>query len=497
MGAPTLCSRCSGNVLRVRPERCSLSDGKPCSPCTEDMELEKEEKKLEMMIEKIQIKRRALRTRMNDNHDRLIHKFPPEIASHVFIQYTPSIDYISAKINPLYLGAVCQKWRQLAWGTPELWTSLCIGPFRKHNDDLLSLLTGWLERSASLPLTIKVVHGSEWGYPREDVLDILNKHSARWHNLHLDFPAHLLHRLSGSSQKNILRRLVLRHPVSGAEDQARDPSSFSTFSMKSWPRLTDLALIRVGLPSVDILWDNLAVASIGNIGVDHCFELIRRAPNLETLSLRAIKSSSTVFPAPNARIVHRRLHSLELLGVREETVAMEILNSLCLPSLESLTHKQSAFPVDSLISFAGCLSSCFKAFKIGIDEVGYHQLSQFLSHLTSLKYLELRGVNRSNYYYSELVGWLSASARSSFYLPHLQSLQFTCKYFPCESLAEIFAQPRWKFVRVKLNTQIDTLQDDLKTAELLLGLVDKGFRLSIVRDGKEDLLQKYRKMSFP
>jgi hypothetical protein len=56
----------------------------------------------------------------------------------------------------LYLGAVCQKWRQLAWATPTLWTSCLVGDrdvvgWSNHTEQLL---VGWLERSGGLPLTI-------------------------------------------------------------------------------------------------------------------------------------------------------------------------------------------------------------------------------------------------------------------------------------------------------------------------------------------------------
>jgi len=140
-------------------------------------------KELQDSIEKIQIKRRALRTVMN--HDPLIHKFPPEIASRVFIQYAPTSDFFSenSKNCPLYLGAVCQKWRQLAWATPQLWSSLRIGrrsdwyAFRRNSEDLPQLVTEWLERSSSLPLAIDF-HMSLFGNPGDkvysEVIDILN-----------------------------------------------------------------------------------------------------------------------------------------------------------------------------------------------------------------------------------------------------------------------------------------------------------------------------------
>jgi hypothetical protein len=107
-------------------------DGKLCAACAkyieleqEISELEKEISELESKMEKIHIRRRALRTAMNENHDPLIHQFPPEIASHIFLQYSPPIArFDKFDKSPLYLGAVCQKWRQLTWATPGLWTLL-------------------------------------------------------------------------------------------------------------------------------------------------------------------------------------------------------------------------------------------------------------------------------------------------------------------------------------------------------------------------------------
>jgi hypothetical protein len=148
----------------LRPEQCVIFHGKACAACTEDIELENEMNELEIKIEKILVKRRALRTVMNENHDPFIYSFPPEIASHIFIQYAPP-SALFEKDNrgtPLYLGAVCRKWRQLAWATPRLWSSLLVG-FRlrgryncSNESDLPQLVAEWLERSAILPLTIRL-----------------------------------------------------------------------------------------------------------------------------------------------------------------------------------------------------------------------------------------------------------------------------------------------------------------------------------------------------
>jgi hypothetical protein len=482
-------------------------DGKPwpCAACTEDIELEKEinelEKEineLESRVAKIYIRRRALRTTMNENHDPLIHQFPPEIASQIFIQCSPpsacfdKFKKSSPKCSPLYLGAVCQKWRQLAWTTPDLWTSLLIGCRGKYNNDLPQLVNEWLERSASLPLTIMLKDRTEWLYAHDEVINILNKHSARWHDMHFDLSARHLHRLSGSSERNQLHRLVLCHPLhSGRYDH-------SIFGMKSKPSPTDLTLFTVGLLFVNIAWDNLTVALVHDIGVDECIELIRRAPHLETLTLQEIKISSTIFPIPNTRIIHPSLHSLELSKIGEETLVAGILDSLCLPSLEKWIHDRSPFPLDNMLSFVECSSSCLKVFRISIDWNDYHQVIQFLSHLSSIEFLELCTGRRPPS--EELFSYLCASAESPLYLPHLQSLEFVSEFhFNWKYLLHIFALSRWQSlkVRVKINRRLrlDDMED--QTARPLLELVDKGIDLTIFDKRNIDVLQAYKQRLSP
>ena len=471
----------------LRPEQCVVLDGKPCSACTEDMKLEKKIKELEIKIKKINIRRRALRTVMNENHDPLIHKFPPEIASHIFIHYSPPSTFFNEldTNNPLFLGAVCQKWRQLAWATPELWTSLSIIPNAKYNFiEHPPLVNEWLERSASLPLTIRLE--DHWGWVDDDdkMINILNKHSARWLALQLNLPARHLHRFSGLSQGNILCQLVLCHPP-----HTPGPSDFSTFSMKSKPSPIVLALRTVGLSHIDIGWNNLAKAWVAGIGVDECFELIRRAPLLESLKLQTIKPSSSVFSIPNTRIVHRRIHCLELYNIREG-VLVRLLDLLCLPSLEQWIHDLSPLPLENMITFIGSLSSSLQIFKINIDKIDYHQVTELLSHLSSLKFLELLAIGKP--LKEEFFTLLCACAQSPRYLAHLQSLEFTCEiHFPWKSLPQVFALPRWKSLRVRVKPLLKLAVHE-KDMNLLLELGNKGFDFCVVKDGK-DWLQEYMK----
>jgi len=484
-------SRCNAKVLR--PERCVVFDNQPCAACTEDIELEKELRELERLIEKLQSRRRALRTVMNENHDHLIHKFPPEIASRIFIQYAPRSmsRYKEDRSTPLRLGAVCRKWRQLAWATPQLWSSLVV-EVEALGEHPLQLISEWLERSGSLPLTIRFIHLSakqaHGVYP--EVTNILNKHSARWYDMYLDIPVDHLHHLGGSSQANILHRLTLRRSI---HNPAR--SKFSTFSMTTKPRLTDLTLLSVGLPCVDITWNNLTVASLYDIGVDECVELIRRAPLLQTLRLQAIDTTSGVFPIPRTRIVHPHLHSLELWRVRIESA---FLDSLCLPSLEQWLHHDCPLLLKTMISFSG-YSSCLKIFKINIDYLDCDQVIEFLSHLSSLESLELRTNYPVNYMVGEinpieeLLDLLVNTTQPLLLLPRLQSLEFACRSsFPWESLPQIFASSRWRSLRVKVYTRRGRHGVGDETAKLVLELVDGGFDLSIGEIGASQEYEDWR-----
>jgi hypothetical protein len=472
----------------LRPERCAVWDGKSCVACAEDIELEKERKELEIRIEKIDLMRRALRTVMNENHDHLISRFPPEIASHIFIQYAPpsALFYKNNRSTPLYLGAVCQKWRQLAWATPQLWSSLLVGS-SSSGSDLPQLIAEWLERSASLPLTVRFDRVPGNGV-YHDVTNILNKHSAKWYDMHFDLPLGHLHHLHGSSDApgNILRRLVLcsRRP------STRD-SDCSTFSMKSKPSPTDLTLLMVGLRHVDIMWNNLTVASVDYIGVDECFE---RAPLLETLTLSRIYASSRLFPIPSTRIIRPHLHSLEISRIAEENVVAKILDSLCLPSLEQWIHDQPSLPLDNMISFIGCLSSRLKIFKITVDEPDYHPVTRLLCLLSSLEFLKLRSPTYRPS--DELLPVLWASAQSPLFLPRLQSLEFACEFYsPWKYLHLLFTPSHWQSLRVKIDSKLNWLLREIKDEgmKILLELVEKGFDLKVVKsNGQIDLLQKYK-----
>ncbi|KIM45659.1 hypothetical protein M413DRAFT_442309 [Hebeloma cylindrosporum] len=496
------CMRCTRDTKILRPARCSALDGlkNPCSACTEDIELEKELESLEIQVEKIRTRRRALRTVMNQNHDPFIHKFPPEIASLIFIQYAPPGSPFfdgSETSTPLYLGAVCQKWRQLAWRTPQLWSWLVV-KFRPYTSQLLA---EHLERSASLPLTIGLCPDAKEEIGDNvylEAINILNKHSSRWRVLHCAIPAYHFHHLCGSPEGNILRRLVLRALTESNRD--RDPSTIPQFSMKCKPSPTHLTLAKHRLANVDITWNYLTAAEIEDISVDECFELMRRAPLLKVLRFIGIIWSSGIFPIPTTRIVLPHLKWLAIWKISDEIVG-EILDSICAPSLKHWNvHIQGRFPslISKMVSFINHSSFSLVAFQVSGNVDFYDRVHEVLDHLPSLKLLTLRfRFHRRQTLTDELLHRLCTSNDSSPFLPHPKILEFDPQFtFPWESLLQIFSSFTRRFLRVKIN-QEERPRILGETAEKLLELIDEGFNLTISREGVDILEERRRILEKP
>ena len=161
--------------------------------------------------------------------------------------------------------------------------------------------------------------------------------------------------------------------------------------------------------------------------------------------------------------------------------------------LTQWNHLLSRVPSSAnMISFIEHCSFPLKAFTVGGCQHFYNQLHGILSLLPSLDFLKLHFRHRNRSLTDELLNRLCASDESSPFLPRLRTLVFTPQLtFPWESLPQIFFSPTRQSLRVKVDQHTDTLIPD-EDAERLLELVDTGFNLSILRDGKVDVLEEYR-----
>ncbi|KAH6917597.1 hypothetical protein BKA70DRAFT_339252 [Coprinopsis sp. MPI-PUGE-AT-0042] len=121
-----------------------------------------------------------------------INRVPSEILCLIFSYClsTPNLtgagNYVSGGERPapeVTLSHVCQHWRQMALGYPQLWSSFRYRT-RKWRRDPINRLHAYLDRSN--PLCIDL-HISLKGAPHEDmaILDLAAQHVDRWHGLTL------------------------------------------------------------------------------------------------------------------------------------------------------------------------------------------------------------------------------------------------------------------------------------------------------------------------
>jgi hypothetical protein len=402
MAEPGLCSRCKEVDVEDRPVFCTVSEGGPCSACEEREAIRDQIEQMEEEIAKLKAKHHALGGRMNAIHDPFIHKLPPEIGSHIFHLCLPTLDFEDIEIwteaatlstRVLKLGAVCRKWRQLAWTTPDLWDTLFLSippsTRRSLSESLPDLLREWLSRSGMRPLTIFFrYHGCSKASDSYNglsnastvkilestadlVIEVINLHSGRWRNLHLDVGADLPERLCGSIQPNQLFGLEL------AVDGERSPTQ--KFIMKRKPFPTRLILVNISPTSIDIGWGNITRAFLN---ANECLEVLRRAPALEHCLAEPLDEAAVEFGAT----FHPRLRSLAFTSI-----GTNFLEAINVPSLEEWIHNTDSgpLPVTAMVSLLERSGCCLKILNLKHMSAPPDDLSILFQAMPSLERLRL------------------------------------------------------------------------------------------------------------
>ena len=391
---PALCSRCKGFDAEGLAFTCPMLEGGPCSACKEGADIQGQIKQLEEGIIKLKEKHHALRATMNSIHDPFIHQLPPEIGSYIFRLCLPTSDFGEFSpwpkrkevIGALRLGAVCRKWRQLAWTTPNLWEMLYlyIEPTitKSLANSLPSLVEAWLGRSGGLPLAIffhDYCGRSEIKFAIRRIIEVINLHSGRWRNLFLNVGADIPELFSGYKHPNQLVHLQL------AINRWR--SCTQKFIMKSKPSPTRLQLRNFSPTSIDIGWDNLKYASVDSLSANECLEVLRLAPSLEYYHVTPLIEPPGL-PTVNLGTTFIRHSQLRMLGTSHG--ATTFLNAIVVPALEEWTlhgdaHKPLLVPtMVSLLNRSGC---CLKM--LDLSGASY-DLPILLQAIPSLERLQLK-----------------------------------------------------------------------------------------------------------
>ncbi|KAF8880588.1 hypothetical protein CPB84DRAFT_1965745 [Gymnopilus junonius] len=282
---------------------------------------------------------RQLRTEMNKMHNPVILQVPPEVASIIFKFYLPEMP-VSADsrkeqprnttMAPLLLGAVCRGWRDIAWSIPQLWTYIDV-VLDSGKESEFSLISEWLNRSGGLPLSIHVyTRGLRRTIPRWEIVDLINKYSARWEVLELFVPAPLVNMFRGNleNQYFILRDLRIHSGFRLPEQKGDIPIRALR------PEPTNVYIDGIlHLSSIWISWNRVTFVDVETILASECVRLFQHAVMLERCNLRDIwdlEEQSLDFV-----ITHPHLQDLKLKPRYPEAIK-QLLGALTLPALQKL-----------------------------------------------------------------------------------------------------------------------------------------------------------------
>ena len=477
---------------------CNILDGGGCLACKEDMQLQQK-------IQKLQERRRKLRTKMNANHDPFILKLPPEVASHIFLLSMGERDTVEVSCGgglptPFLLGAVCRGWRQLARSTPHLWSRLAfVLPNSKEYaimESLPHLVADWLERSGGLPLTLDVSYrGSPDPPPKESVsvINALNQHSRRWHEVEFALPPAYLDCLRGTSPPQDLCSISIRNSWS----RVRDP----TFKLNT--RLSPMKLTAncIPLQAIDIACNRLVHLHANTTSLDGVLQVIRDAPLLEICFLANIYPPIEGFLTSETIIRHPHLRTLELFWL-QVGIFTKIINLLELPSLESwrIGSHENVIAVEA-ISFLKRSGSGLKILDLRQTQApvfeDFERLLQAAPHLQSL--VIDNPWNDFSLVMDNILERISTSPHSALqignhpgFLSDLQCLKFSGRKLNAWGRIPLIYQ--WAHRKcLRLDIQMGCIKINDEISSILVQLADEGINLGIFYFyDRKDYLQIFR-----
>ena len=329
--APTLCSRC-GDAIE---EECDPRD-----------ELDE----LDNLLDRLTRKRYDLKRKINQLCP-IVRKLPPDIMSIIFEFCIPyfadnhTFAYTKDDTTiPLSLGAICRYWRDIAWSTPRLWSSLLVCVPYDDSRMAIGLAQEWLSRSGQLPLTIRIISLSESGDAILPLANIVNQYSARWSKLDLSISDYSFHHF---------------HPIDNHAPMLKSirfscPGDAMTldFQPLTCPRLEKATL---SFFPRGIEFDNLTHLTIDSMSIFDSLLILRMTPRLVFCEISGF-SQEERDPNPGA-IVLPSLKSLRLpiIGFEEDFLN---LNNLITPHLEEFRLPTYFDPSMEIISSFVRRSAC-------------------------------------------------------------------------------------------------------------------------------------------
>ena len=425
--APAFCNRCGDAVVE---EECDPKD---------------ELAELDALLERLTFKRYDLKRKINRFYSPIIRLLPPDVMSTIFEFCLPDSTvyqtYRFGKLfTPLSLGAISSYWRDIAWSTPSLWSSLVVRDPNRHAPHLVTgMAQEWLGRSGRLPLFIQILST----FDNESVsalVDVINQYSNRWSDLDLDIPERyyqLFH--ATDNHAPILKSIRFHCPYKS------DAISTSNLNLQlTCPRLERACLTNFPLDGTNIQWDNLTHLTLHYMSIFDSFIILRKTPRLVfcegsgSCSYRRFEEGDIEAPV---------LTSLRSLQLGVDIDAGKFLENLIAPHLEEFSLPRYYSPsIEVITSFLRRSACSLRSLSITFQEYSERYMN-LLQSIPSLNTLSIRSLgigalaitspdDHDSRNIFQLVAKVLSSQSTSLrqgFLPNLKILEYTGELYYLQS----------------------------------------------------------------
>jgi hypothetical protein len=259
---------------------------------------------------------------------RQLPRLPPEILQEIFQETLGKFIRPVVDKPPLLLTSVCSEWRNVAISFPKLWSSVWISTL--GNKPALPLLTLWLERSQSCPLSFQVTERDSFmtrPSRLRDVLDLYTPHVARWQSIvfilyHL--PLEPFQRIM--DQGTPLLEDVYLHWTGESQQPVLNAMS------RLFESAPHLHRFNTSSDRLTVPWSQLTDICIHSISIGRCLEILQQAQSLVDCRFTCLPTTdSSNFTTTTTLIRLAHLRTLDLTYEVEN-----LLNPLVLPALRVL-----------------------------------------------------------------------------------------------------------------------------------------------------------------
>ncbi|KZP06924.1 hypothetical protein FIBSPDRAFT_804459 [Athelia psychrophila] len=120
-----------------------------------------------------------------------LRRFPPEVLSEIFLHLTPRYNNDVGRDDlPIFLGGICNYWRQIALSSPRLWSTISFRVDERNGKSRCELIKLFNSRSGACLLRVDYEdnHDGEWTQDAQCCLQELMRSSNRWHTVTLRLP---------------------------------------------------------------------------------------------------------------------------------------------------------------------------------------------------------------------------------------------------------------------------------------------------------------------